>query len=354
MWVLWTFGALACGGEAREGKKTAEHSTVRAAVVQEVAFAQPLEVPGTIEAWRSAVLAPAAQGRITDVRVRIGDPVEKGDLLLKIEDAAYRQGVTQAAAGLRLAEAQARQAQAELNRLKELKRSQNVADAQIEQAQVAAEITEAQEAQAKAGLEAARQRLSDTRLVAPFDGVIIARNVSPGEMAGGEARLPPIMVADLSKLRVVAAISELDVGTVAAGQTAQVRVDAFPEKSFEAVVERVNAALDPITRSVQVEAVLSASPGLKHGMSCTLVVDRPAVQSPAVPRSALVGRTNGHARVWVLDGNVVRGRSVIYRTSREDSVPVLSGLQVGETVVSAGHERLREGEVVTIAQGEGP
>ena len=128
---------------------------------------------------------------------------------MTLEAGAYIAGVNQAKAAMAMAHAQADQAQAAKTRYQALKTRDAVTEAEFEGVERQAELAQAQVAQAQAALDVARQRLWDTTVHAPFDGVIIGRNVDPGDVIGAATRQPPLMIADLSSFRVTTAVSEL-------------------------------------------------------------------------------------------------------------------------------------------------
>lgn len=312
-------------------------------------FSEELQLSATIEAWRIAVLVPQVPGRVQDVAVRIGDSVKEGQVLLTLHAEQYEQGLRQAEAVSRLSEAQLSQARSNQERFAGLQDSGAVTRAQLEEVDLGLQLADAQAAQAKAGLEAASEHLADTRLRAPFSGVIVARNVEQGEMMGGASPLPPLQLADLSRVRVTAAVGELDIAAARPGQTIEVVVEALAGQTFQGTLERVNAAVDPMSRTVEIEAVLENREGLfMHGMTAEMRISGAELSRLAVPRIALVDARDGSGRLFVLDGITARSRAVRYGSSRSDRVPVLEGLEPGDLVLVAGHTRLRDGDVVEV------
>lgn len=336
---------LACSDPAPKADSTT--SFVKSVVVEETSFADNLSLSGTLEAVQHAVLVPEAQGRIQDVRVRIGDSVARDQLLLSLHNTAYAAGVRQAEAAVAMATAQAKQAEDHAVRMESLATQNAITQVELETAQANRTLTQAQLAQTTAALAGARQQLSGTRLRAPFDGVIVARNVHPGDMLGGATMRPPLQIADLSQLRLVTAVSELVATQVQPGTTLKVSVAALPGQTFEATIDRINGAVDPVTRTVSVEALLSNPSGLlKHGMSAEVALEGVGQTAVSIPRMALLDRNDGVARVMVLAGDTAVAREVQYGRSQRDSVPVINGLKSGERVLVAGHTRLKDGEAV--------
>ncbi|MEN0065702.1 MAG: efflux RND transporter periplasmic adaptor subunit [Myxococcota bacterium] len=349
--LLWLWGAtlLGCGGPPVTVEADAR-PVIRSQVVEDQRFADAFSLSATIEAENTAMLFPGAQGRIETVHVRLGDEVEKGTVLLEIASGAYRSGVAQAKSALAVAQAQQKQADATHARYQALDKANAVTRAEVEGVARQSELAAAQVGQAQAALSVARQRLADTELKAPFDGVIIARNVDPGDIVGGALKGPPLAIADLSKLRVVTAVNERVAPQMAPGQPLTVQVDALPGERFEATIDRINAAVDPVAGTVAIEASLDADPRLRHGMSARAIVEGVGQTHPAVPRTALLDRDAGSARVVVIEEGVARSIRVRYGTSQSDQVPVTEGLAAGQRVAIAGHGRLVDGESVREAE----
>jgi RND family efflux transporter MFP subunit len=326
---------------------------VRSHTVARQPFSDSIELNASLYAVESAILVPKSAGRVERVHVRIGDAVKAGSVLLEIDDSDYLQGQKEAEAAKALADVQARQANSALKRLEALHAKGAVTDAQLEDAQAGKELADAQSKRAEAGLQVAENRLSDTRLRAPFDGVVIARNVQRGELMGGPVQQPPIMLADLSQIRAIASISESQLSQIKEGMALEVHVPALGQKRFEAIIERINHAVDPVVRTIQFESVIeNPDLSLKHGMSAEIVLTVNAADHPGVPRSALLDRGGSQARVLLLEGGTVVSRQVGYGRSSSEMIPVLSGLKPGEQVLVAGHTRLSDGEeVVDVASG---
>lgn len=329
-------------------------ATVRVAETTAETFSEELNLSATVQAWQVAILVPRVPGRVLTVGVRIGDAVKKGDVLLRLDPEQYEQGLRQAEAASRITEAQLDLARSNQERFAGLAESGAVTRAQLEEVDLGLQLADAQAAQAKTGLEVAAGHLSDTELRAPFSGVIVARNVEQGEMIGGASPLPPMQLADLSRVRVTAAVSELELGAVRPGQPVVVVVEALAGRSFQGTLERINGAVDPVSRSVGVEAVLENPEGVfKHGMTARMHIPGAETTRLAVPRMALVDARNGSGRLFVLEEGTARSRTVRYGSSRSDRIPVIEGLELGDRVLVAGHTRLRDGDPVEVV-GEQP
>ena len=314
-------------------------------------FAQSFSLPTTIYAHQSAVLVPKSAGRIEAVAVNIGDSVHEGDTLLTVEQSDYLAGYKEAKAAWELAKIQMEHAQHNATRFEELYAQNAITLAQLEEVQMGAELTAGQAKRAEAGFDIAKSRLNETKLLAPFAGTIIAKNVEMGEMIGGPAQRPPLMIADLSSVKFTASISEHDALLLAQNQEATLVV---AEQKIPVTISRINQAVDPVVKTVLIEGeVENTANQLKHQQSATLEI---SLQSNhlAIPREALLNRNNQEATVFVVDdSNIAHQRQVTYGRSQVGLVPVISGVQDGEKVLIAGHNRLKDGDSVVVLSEDG-
>ncbi len=276
----------------------------------------PVEVRDIIEEVQSTgVVEPVTQvdigaqvsGRIVTVAVDFNDQVKQGQLLAEIDPELFGAEVSQSHAQLHAAQAAITSAEARrdaievrVERLKRLVADQVASVAELENAtgelQVAqAEVgtAKAQIAQIQARLSSARTTLDYTKIYSPIDGVVINRQVEPGQTVASSFNTPVLFVIaqDLTKMRVVAEIDEADVGKVEEGMRAQITVDAFPEDEFEGLVTQIRLAPNNVDGVVTYAAVISVSNPdgkLRPGMTATAtIVTRTALSVPALRNAAL-------------------------------------------------------------------
>jgi cobalt-zinc-cadmium efflux system membrane fusion protein len=174
-------------------------------------------------------------------------------------------------------------------------------------------------------------------LVAPIGGVVIDRQLGPGQyiQAGGG---PVYTIADPSSVWLLANVRESDAGLVKLGQPVEVRVLAYPKRTFKARVTYVAAVVDPSTHRLPVRAEVENRDGaLKPEMFATFrILTGEPVESPAVPQSAIVYEGDA-AHAWVLgEDGLISYRSIRPGRSEDGLVEVLDGLKTGERIVTKG------------------
>ncbi len=177
-----------------------------------------------------------------------------------------------------------------------------------------------------------------TYVTAPIDGVVVDRQVGPGQYIQAGSSIPVFTIADLSSVWLLAQVREVDAARVQRGQVVEVRVLAYPDQVFTATLTSVGAEVDPVTHRISVRATIANPDGrLKPQMfaSCSIITSGEST-SPAVPAEAVV-REGDQARVWVVaQNNTLAARAI--RTGRvsDGMVEVLEGLKPGERVVTRG------------------
>ena len=268
---------------------------------------EEVQSTGVVEPVTQVDIGAQVSGRVVSVEVDFNDEVKTGQLLAEIDPELFGAEVSQNNAQLRAAQATIKSAEARreairvrVERLQRLVGDQVASLAELEEARGELSVAEAevgtakaQIAQIQARLSSARTTLNYTKIYSPIDGVVINRQVEPGQTVASSFNTPVLFVIaqDLTKMRVVAEIDEADVGKVKEGMTAQITVDAFPEDRFEGTVTQIRLAPNNVDGVVTYAAVISVSNPegkLRPGMTATAtVVTRKALNVPALRNAAL-------------------------------------------------------------------
>jgi membrane fusion protein (multidrug efflux system) len=233
--------------------------------------------------------------------------------------------------------------EAELNRIKILVEGGAVPGSQLDTAKAKYEG-------ARALLAKARELAGDYEVKAPWDGVISKVLVKDGDFVA--PRTPLVEMYDPRSLVIRLAVPESQATEVSKGTPAMVHLDAFPDKIFEGKVSLVYPELDTKTRSRTTEVKLAAPVALIPGMFARLKLALQSVpDAVAVPVDAILVQPNGEKVIFVIQESKAQRRLVTTGLEAEGKVQILSGLQAGETVVTAGNEKLKDGVEVKV-QGE--
>ena len=202
------------------------------------------EATGTVEPVNVVEVKSKASGLITAMPVDIGSVVSKGQLLVQIDTRDVRNQYDQTVAAQQAAQASLSVASAQKKRSDDLFGQEVITPQEHETAALAYANAQSQLVKARTDMDLARQRLEDATVKAPVAGTIIAKPVSLGQVitsatSGPSGGTTILQMADLSKVRMRALVNETDIGNVQAGQAATVVVDAFPDRRFQGVVEKV-------------------------------------------------------------------------------------------------------------------
>jgi len=288
-----------------------------------------LDWPATVTSRSVANLAPKVMARVLEVRVGVGSPVRRGDVIAVLDDRDIRARAQQAQAAVAAAEAQAAQAEADLRRARLLFGKQAATAQDLESAETRAKAARAQAAQARDAAAEAQVMLGETALRAPFDGVVGARLVDPGDMA--VPGRPVAVLHDPSSLRLEANLSERCAARLAVGSPIEVQAGS-PPLAVTAAVEEIAPVADPQSRTVLVKAALPSRPDLRPGMFATLRLACDSHPALLVPARAL--RRSGQLEsVRVLVEGEARLRSVRSGKAYGEQIEIVSGLRPDESVI---------------------
>lgn len=361
----------AAGGGARKGgpggafgqpPMTVELTKVGRASVQEY-----VEVVGSLVGAQTVDVVPRAQGRLTTLTVRIGDPVSRGQVLAKVEDQELREQLRQADASFEVARATIRQREADLSfartnldRNKSLfdrqllpRQSLDDAEARFQASQAQLDLAQAQLQQASSRRDELRINLANTTVNSPVTGFVAKRLVDPGAYVTQNVTL--LSVVDISTVRLVVNLVERDLRKVSVGAAGSVTVDAYPGEQFSGRVARVAPVLDPSTRTAEMEVEIP-NPGarLKPGMYARVrMTSAQKANALVVPRRAVVD-VQGRKGVYMVQSNQAVFRAVAVGLEEPNRVEVTDGLSDGDAVVTTGASALRDGARVQIAGAGGP
>lgn len=289
-----------------------------------------VEALGTARAAEAVDITPKTANLVTAIRFREGARVARGAILVELDSAQVR-------AELAAAEATLAESRSQYRRSRELATARVLSAAQLEQIEATLKANEARVA-------AARARLEDTIIRAPFAGRTGLRRVSLG------ALVTPGMVIttldDTSTLRLDFTLPEALLGVVRAGLGVEATSIAWPGRTFRATVESVDSRVDPVTRSFTVRARLAnADDALKPGMLLGLHLSGPSAAGVVIPEQALVPE-QGELYVYLVQGGKAIKQRVVLRGRLPGEVIIASGLTVGEKIVVEGTLRLRPGTPV--------
>ncbi|NOY76339.1 MAG: efflux RND transporter periplasmic adaptor subunit [Calditrichaeota bacterium] len=328
--------------------------SVKTTVVTHRSIKEYHDFTGNILPNRKLKVMPNISGKIARIFVKEGQFVKAGTVIAMLDTEMFSYQLKQAEAGVAVARANLHDMQLNWKRIQELKKKGSISDQQFEKMRVGYEAAKAKMQQAKAALDMARYQMRSAKMKAPFSGFVGIKYLDEGDivnpmMPGG----PGICtLVDISSVRITTHVSEADFSKLKIGQTVDIHVDTYPDRTFKGVVESVVPVGDPASRSFQVN-IRTKNPGylLKSGMFARLRVLTATHQNVlAIPVDAL-HLEGQQSFVFTLDSNNVAHKIPIKTGIMEAHwVEVLSGVTAGETIVTIGKDALVEGERVNVVQ----
>jgi RND family efflux transporter MFP subunit len=332
----------ACGEDKAVVKASSDEAfPVQVVTVQQESLQRVINAVGTVRYRRETPLGFTTPGKVATVRFEEGDFVKRGALLAALD-------TTSVGADVSVAAAERDRARSEFERLKSLYADGWITKARYETAEAAVKAADARVRQAGFASGTAQ-------LYAPSSGVVLSRNVQPGQViAAGTPALVlgegddgfvfrvPIIDRDATKLRV--------------GMAADISIESLEGAPISATISEIDGRANEATGAFTVQFRLANRPQLRSGQIGTASIRLPASTGGAlqIPASALFGVRTGEGLVYVVDANNrVETRNVAIERVTDDFVIVSGGIKPGDIIVTSGLEKLRTGSKVRAIKAAG-
>lgn len=310
--------------------------------------------PGEVRGRYESQLAFQVGGKIIKRNVETGEAVQAGQALLQLDPKDIRQKTNSYSAQLTAAQARLKLARSDLNRYQQLYDQAAVSRAQLDQYVSAYDVALAAVRQAEAQYAQGSHQLDYTLLYADQPGVIAAIDAEAGQVVSAGQTVVTLVRDGEREIEVSVPENRLEELRQAAGL--QVRFWALPQLTVEGRLREIAPAASPVTRTYRVRIALAdPPPEVKLGMTAAVTAVAPGrgTASVVIPLSALY-QTGDSPGVWVVKDNSVSLRPVSVGLGGNDTIELLSGLQPGEIIVTAGVHKLREGQKIQPYGGEQP
>lgn len=368
---VWAVLALVLGGAAcTERGESAEMHSLLTAIAERRDLAITAEATGSVEPIRTVEVKSKASGEILKLHVDVGDRVTQGALLAEVDPRDVRNGYDQAEADLQVAEARMEIARAQLERSRELKDAGVITAEEHESKNLEFANAQAALVKARTNLELAQLRLSDVTIRAPSAGTILTKNVEVGQViqsasgnvSGGSVLM---LMADLDQMQVRTLVDETDMGEIRAGMSADVDVEAYPNRAFSGNVIKIEpqAVVEQNITMFPVIVTLDNRDGLlRPGMNAEVTIhiaDEP--DALTVPNNTVVQpqEVMPAAAVLGLDpGSIVLDRSAFETLQRQvasggkaesgeggEAAPAGQGTPAGPPALADIRARVQSGEI---------
>ena len=341
---VFAFGIKALQiGKMMSTPQTMPPTTVSSVSVKAEDWAPRLTAVGSVSAVQGAVVSAELAGVVSEINFENGGEAKKGEVLMKLD-------ASQEEALLRSAEAEAQLAQTDLERSRDLAMKKVVSSAELDSAQ-------SKFRRLNAVVDQVRSSIAKKTLIAPFDGQLGIRQVNVGQMINAGQQVVPL--TSLDPVFADFALPQQYLGQLTPGLEVHVTTDAIPGRVFNGKLTAINSMVDSSTRNITLQATLDNSDhALRPGMFAKAEVMLPEKHKTlVVPGSAISYAPFGDS-VFVIEkkkdektgkeSQVIRQQFVRVGEGRGDLVAITQGLKAGETIVSTGVFKLRNGMSVTI------
>ena len=382
--IIWLLVIIIVGGggwliytrymerENRKAKNDNEDKIISVSVQQIVKtdLLETMSFFGTIKAINQVDVYTKVSGRVEELKVKNGDEVKSGDILVVLEHSAIKAQTEQATASLEAAGAQLKQLQInlanlkkELDRIIELSKEGAVSESKKDQIETQynallaqKESVEAQVRQLEAVLQQAKINLQEANIRASISGIVAQKYVDMGDMVTPQR--PVFTIIQVDTVKVTASIPETILSRVKSGLThAAIIADAYPDKTFDGVVTYVAPSVDQRSRTLEIEIEMNnADRILKAGMFCRVELILDSKKGViAIPKDLIVydilGNTKEYAIYTIQDGlaKKVKVNPGIYSYGL---VEIKEGLAPGDTIITSVGPHIFDGCKVSVVKTE--
>ncbi|WP_290644839.1 efflux RND transporter periplasmic adaptor subunit [Aquabacterium sp.] len=362
-WGLLTLALLLTGAGVRTYVNVAQaksvESSTHANALKTVLFTHPkpgqgqrtVALPATLRGQNEAAIYARTNGYVKAWKKDIGDKVKKGDVLALIDTPEVDQDLAQAKATLEQIRARLALTQSSLQRWEGLRQRDAVSQQELDERRAAQQQASADLAASQANVRRLQQLHDFGRIVAPFDGVVVRRNVDVGALvaAGSASNTKELFyLAQSDALRLTVAVPQVYVGDVSVGKEVSVKLIEKPNAPFKGSITRVSGGVDVATRSVQVEVSLPNKDGkLLPGAYVEVALPLSgSTKALLVPPNTLQFRQDGPRVAVIAEGDKIALRQVKLGRDLGRAVEVTAGLSPKDEVILNPHDTIEEGERV--------
>lgn len=335
---------------SRMGKKRAEN--VVTVVPHRETIIPKLRFSGSLDPQWQAEVGSKVDGRLEKVFVKEGDRVSKGQVLAVLETVDTDANLTSARGAFMDAETNYKKAQLDYERYVKLGETGAVSQSAVDNYRFARDNAAAKLESARGNLKSNESKAMDTKIVAPNDGIVFKRYYQEGYYA--KAATPIFAIADISSLKTTIHIPEGNIGDVAVGNKAKIKISAYPDKDISGVITHIAPVADSPSHTFAAEVSVANTANMRAGVFATVMLEAsPKENALVVPLQAIVMRDD-QKTVFVPDKDGYVKRKVIDVGYMDDKIAeIKGGLAPDELIVTEGHNKLREGSQIKMDKKAG-
>lgn len=343
--AFWMFNKLQANKAVMDEKAAVKEEIiaeipVRVAKVENALIDNNLNLTGTFEARKELNIIAEGQGRLTSLTIEEGQMIRKGQTVAKIDD-------TNIQAQLATANATVQKAEKDVERYERLVKAGAISQQQFEEVKLNAQNL-------ATNVTGIQQQLKYTYVKSPMTGIVKEVKVEEGSFATPGAMIASVI--DVSRLKLVVKVPEMDIVKIRKGQKVEVQAEVYPDKVFTGKISLISVQADAGRKyDVEIELPNSKAFPLKAGMYGSVKINPSQGKEEYalfVPRKSIISSVKD-AQVYVVNTeNLVYLKSVEVGANKEDKILIQKGLTAGEIVVTTGQINLEEGRKVKVINVE--
>lgn len=339
-----------CGTEATTSQGRGPQATpVEVVEAKSEQIRETIRAVGTLRASEDVEIRPETSGIVEEVRFEEGKAVAEGQLLYLIDDAKLQRELSRQVAALESVKARLELAELTYERTRELVETDFTSREALDEAQANLRQQRAEIDRLESEIALVKERIEDTRIKSPFAGVVAESFVDAGDYVTVGDHL--LTLYRLNPLETSVSVPERFTGKIRPGMSLELAVSAYPLRLFEGKVDYISPAVSESSRELTIKAtILNDDRALKPGMFATAaMVTEVREGRPVLPEEALVSTRTGYIVFVVENGKAVQ-RDVKIGLRVPGKVEVRQGVEIGDTVVRAGHMNVTPGQPVQIIE----
>jgi RND family efflux transporter MFP subunit len=346
--LILIMGVCACGQGTAKAVKSEEYAIPVAVDKVKLGTARDVvSTTGNIAPETLVTLFSNVPGAVTQILVKEGDKVKKGQIVALIDKEKAALQEKQAQAGLDMARANLANMEANRKRLEGLYKQNAIPKKMWDDIETGCLAAKGQVDQVESMLGLARSQLNDANITSTMNGVVAKRHLDPGEVVTSAQMMkvaPIVTIITWEAVKVLIGINEKDSSRIKVGQTAEIRVDAWPGRTFTGKVTNIAPIVNPLNRTVEVEVMIDNKDGaLKPGMFARVnIVVNVHENAVVIPFDAVIESEAGR-NVYVVEGDRAVRRDIKSGYQEGVNLEVASGVKSGENLVVLGQQRLKDG-----------
>lgn len=338
---LISVAMVGCQSEESVDKKlTIQKVKVKVETVSLGAIPLKTVVPGSVVPDQKAMISSRLMGYIKNLNVKVGQSVKRGQELFSIDSSDVKSGILKARSGYQQAEAALLDAKLDYDRFKRLYEEDSASKQQFDKISLQYKVAQENLVAAKTNLDQAKSQLQYSNVKAPFNGIVVQKMASAGDLAAPGH--PVLALENRDSLSVQTQVSQDLYTVLRLGDTAEILIDGQSKPMIGTIYTLVSAA-DPKTRTHTVKLSLPSSVDVNSGTFAHVGFKRGERQTIMIPKQAIVVRS-GIQGVFVDEQGVANFRMVRLGESIGDRIEVKAGLNLGDVIVVKNNQSLLNGD----------